>query len=266
MRLSAQKVVPWSFETYNITGMNRLISIFVLLSAVMPCYAQTASSGSAHAQTPERAASIPKTDLLSPFSGLEIDGPMNVTLKRIDKSEDTRIVYDTKGDISSKFKASVNKDGMLRVEEGFDQKRENVTDVTIYYDSLSYVKVAHATVSFDGPLECRILDMSVTGGAAVTADVQALDTFIECTGKSSLIINGSSRYLKIGVSTAKIEAWGLNTVSSTIEASHGANVRIRSSERLEAVTSTGAKIFYRGNPGIVRGKTSLFGGDIISVD
>jgi len=246
--------------------MNRLISIFIFLSAVMPCCAQTASSGSAHVQSPERAASIPKTDLLSPFSGLEIDGPMNVSLKRIGKGEDTKIVYDTKGDISSKFKASVNKEGILRVEESFDQKREAVTDVTIFYDSLSYIKIAHATVSFDGPLECRILDMSITGGAIVTADVQALDTFVECTGKSSLVIGGSSRYFKIDVSTAKIEAWGLNTVSSIVEASHGANVRIKSSERLEAVTSTAAKVFYRGNPEIVRGKTSLFGGDIISVD
>lgn len=109
-------------------------------------------------------------------------------------------------------------------------------------------------------------DMSVTGGAIVTIDVQALDTFIECTGKSSLVIGGSSRYFKLNVSTAKVEAWKLDTVSSIVDASHGADVRVRASERLEAVTSTSAKVFYRGNPEIVRGKTSLFGGEIILVD
>lgn len=247
--------------------MNRLISVLVLLMAAMPVYAQTASSEPAHPQSSERAVtSIPKTDLLSPFSKLEIDGPMNVRLKRVGEGEDTKIVYDTKGYISSKFKASVNKDGVLRVEERFDQKREDVTDVTIFYDALSDIKIAHATATFDGAVECRILDLSVTGGAIVSVDVQALDTFVECTGKSSLVIGGSSRYFKINVSTAKIEAWGLNTESSIVDASHGADVRVRASERLEAVTSTAAKVFYRGNPEIVRGKTSLFGGDIISVD
>lgn len=246
--------------------MNKLISVLVLLSVAMPVCAQTAPSEPANPQPTERVTSIPKTDLLLPFSKLDIDGPMNVHLKRTDEGEDTKIVYDTKGYASSKFKASVNKDGVLRVEERLDQKRDDATDVTIYYNSLSDIKIAHATATFDDTLECRILDMSVTGGAIVTMDVQALDTVIECTGKSSLVIGGSSRYFKLNVSTAKVEAWKLDTVSSIIEASHGANVRIRASERLEAVTSTSAKVFYRGNPEIVRGKSSLFGGEIILVD
>lgn len=253
-------------KTYNDTDMNRFIPVLVLLLAAMPVCAQTVSSEPAHPQYQERVTSIPKTDLLSPFSRLEIDGPMNVRLKRVAEGEDAKIVYDTKGSISSKFKASVNKSGVLRVEERLDQKRDTLTEVTIYYDTLSDINIAHATVTFDGALECRILDMTVTGGAIVTVDVQALDTFVECTGKSSLVIGGSSRYFKINVSTAKIEAWGLNTESSIVDASHGADVRIRASERLEAVTSTSAKIFYRGNPEIVRGKTSLFGGEIILVD
>lgn len=163
--------------------MNRLISVLALLSFAMPVFAQSASSEPAAPQKPERVTSIPKTDLLSPFSKLDIDGPMNVHLKRIGDGEDTKIVYDTKGYISSKFKASVNKEGVLRVEERLDQKRDDVTDVTIYYNSLSEIKVARATATFDDALECRILDMSVTGGAIVTIDVQALDTFVECTGQ-----------------------------------------------------------------------------------
>ena len=233
--------------------MNRLISVLALLSFAMPVFAQSASSEPAAPQKSERVTSIPKTDLLSPFSKLDIDGPMNVHLKRIGDGEDTKIVYDTKGYISSKFKASVNQVVVLSVEDRLYQKLYYVTDVTIYYNSLSEIKVARATATFDDALECRILDMSVTGGAIVTIDVQALDTFIECTGKSSLVIGGSSRYFKLNVSTAKVEAWKLDTVSSIVDASHGADVRVRASERLEAVTSTSAKVFYRGNPEIVRG-------------
>jgi hypothetical protein len=37
------------------------------------------------------------------------------------------------------------------------------------------------------------------------------------------------------------------------------------SERLEAITSTSAKLYYKGEPAILRKKNSLFGGEITSV-
>ena len=154
----------------------------------------------------------------------------------------------------------------MRVEERFDQKRTTVTDVTVYYSSLEKVRVSAATVAFEEPLERRVFDMSVSGGAIVTLGIRTLDTFIECTGQSRIVLSGESRYFKLNVSTAKIDAWDLSTVSSIVEASHGAEVRLNVSERLEAVTSTAARLLYRGKPEIIRNRSSLFGGDIVSVD
>jgi hypothetical protein len=43
-------------------------------------------------------------------------------------------------------------------------------------------------------------------------------------------------------------------------------VRISVSERLEAITSTSAQIYYKGEPVILRTKNSLFGGEIAAVN
>ena len=50
------------------------------------------------------------------------------------------------------------------------------------------------------------------------------------------------------------------------DASHGAEVSILVTERLEATTSTSAKITYAGHPSLVRAHTALFGGEITSAD
>jgi hypothetical protein len=57
----------------------------------------------------------------------------------------------------------------------------------------------------------------------------------------------------------------LQTVAANVDASHEAEVRISVSERLEAMTSTSAKLLYKGTPTILRNKNSLFGGEITAV-
>ena len=70
------------------------------------------------AQTPtEQVVSIPKTDWLTPFTAIKIDGPMNVIFKKVPTVEESRIIYDTKGNITSKFKFEVDKNGVLVVKK-----------------------------------------------------------------------------------------------------------------------------------------------------
>ncbi len=228
--------------------------------------AQPSPTTSSAVILPEAEVSMPETDRLVDFSRLEISGRMNVRLKKVAPGETVSITYDLKGCITSKFKASVDKDGLLRIEERIDPKRLSTTDVTLYYDTLTDIQIAHATVVFEDTLHSRLLDLAATSGATVSLDVESLDMAVVSTGKSSLALSGTSRYFKLTVSTAKVDASGLQTVSAIVDASHSAEVRVTASERLEAITSTSAKLLYRGRPEIVRGKTSLFGGDIICID
>ena len=113
--------------------MNRLLASIILVLTAVSASAQ-APAGPQPAANVERVASIPKTDLLTPFTAIEIDGPLNVNMKHVDDESEVKIVYDTKGSMTSKFRATVNKDGVLRVEERFDRVHMSVDSVNLLTD------------------------------------------------------------------------------------------------------------------------------------
>lgn len=244
--------------------MKRLIilSIFVLVAfAASPQSVVTATT-----PVVEQIVSMPKTDWLQPFSGVKIDGPMNVVMKRVATAEESKITYDTKGNITSKFKFELDRNGLLTVSERVDPKRISVTDVIIYYHSLKEVKISRAQVEFEDEIESKIFDLLVSSGATVTLGLRAFDVAAECTGTSRLTLTGNTKYITLRASTAKIDASTFSTVSATIDISHSAEVRLAVSERLECTTSTGAKLLYKGHPEVVRDHSMIFGGDIINVN
>jgi hypothetical protein len=224
---------------------------------------QTATASATDATT---VTSIPKTDRLAPFSGVKVDGPMNVVFKSVPTADDVRITYDTKGNVTSKFKFEIDKNGLLTVSEKSDPKRTSVTDITIYYHTLKEVRIAHAKAEFEGTIDSDILDVVVSGGATVSLDIKTLDVAVECTGVSRLTLSGSTKYLTMRASTAKLDCSNLSIVSATIDASHSADVRIYVQERLEVTTSTGAKLLYKGTPIILREHNVIFGGEVININ
>ena len=244
-----------------------LISIFAMATLVAAAQNTTpATTRITETATTEQVVSIPKTDWLTPFNSIKVDAPLNVVFKKVATDEECRITYDTKGDITSKFKFEVNAKGVLVVSEKSDPKRTSVTDVTIYYNTLREVKISHAKAEFENRIEGTMFDLSVSGGAIVLLDVKTLDLAVECTGVSRLTLNGSTKYLTMRVSTAKVDCSTLSTVATIVDASHSAEVRVVVSERLEATTSTGAKLLYKGTPTILRDHTVTFGGDIININ
>ena len=249
--------------------------ISVVLFTSFSAFAQTTTAGDKTTPTttvatttpaPAPVVSVPKTDWLKEFNSVKIDGPMNVVMKRVATTDEIHIVYDTKGCVTSKFKAEIDKNGTLVVEEKYDPNRTTVTDITIYYKALDDVRIAHAKVEFEDTVDAKIFDLTVSGGAIVVADVDCLDIAVECTGRTLLTLSGKTRYMTISASTSKINCSKLQTTSSTVEVSHGAELRLNVSERLEATTSTSAKLIYKGQPVIFRDHSSIFGGDIIKVD
>lgn len=246
--------------------MKRLLIISIFVMATIVATAQNVNSATSNTATTEEVVSVPKTDWLVPFNSVKVDAPINVVFKQVATAEECRITYDTKGNITSKFKFEVDKKGVLVVSEKSDPKRTSVTDVTIYYNTLREVKIAHAKAEFENRIERGMFDIVVSGGAIVSLDVKTLDLAVECTGVSRLTINGSTKYLTMRVSTAKVNCSDLSTVSTIVDASHSAEVRVVVEERLEATTSTGAKLLYKGHPVILRDHTVIFGGDIININ
>ena len=241
-----------------------LSSGVVMAQTVTPATAETAPATATEAQA--QVIALPKTDWLTPFSEIKVDGPLVITFKRVPTPEEARITYDTKGCLTSKFKAEIDKRGVLNIEERYDPKRTTVTEVTVCYHDIKKVKVAHAKAEFTNVVERDMFDVEISGGAALKMEVKTLDLQVNCTGRSLLTLSGNTKYLTMKVSTAKMDGAKLYTVASIVDASHNAEVRINVSERLEAITSTDAKLLYKGSPAILRDHTSLFGGYIRNID
>ena len=243
--------------------------LFVALSFI--CYGAVAQTNIENKTdsltTAVRTVSVPKTEWLPSFNKVVVDGYINVVFKQVDSEDGLKIVYDNKGNNYSRFRAVVDKNGVLQIVERAESKQLQIpTEVTVWYKSLNNIIITQATAVFEGVIDSKLLDITVKAGAIASMNIKSMDALVECTGKSRLKIGGQSRYFKINISTAKMDGSELQTVSANIDASHEAEVRIGVSERLEAVTSTSAKLYYKGRPTILRNKNSLFGGEILAIE
>ena len=269
-----KKIVSCSFKMT--ISMKKTASIFLamVMCALFSAYAQAPQTAVAEQSQPAsdgatRLAAIvstPQSEWLGNFNQINVIGAMQVTFIRIAGNEAPKIYYDTKGSTTTKFKAEVDKKGVLNVIETVDAKRTTITEVKIYYTDVESISVSGADATMEQPYDGKMFDIAVSGGASLRAKVNVSDLAMEVTGRSSVVIDGYARYMGLNVSTAKFEAMGLETMAMIVDASHGAEVSLFVTERLEAVTSTSAKITYKGNPSIVRLRSSLFGGEIICAD
>ena len=184
---------------------------------------------------------------------------------QVPDTEAPKIVYDTKGSYTTKFRAEV-KDKVLRITERSDARRPDRTSVTVYYNSLERVAIADAVATFDSTLVATVLDLTVGGMAQVTARMDVKDLKMELTGKSTATLTGAVRYLSLFVSTGKLEAAGLEVMAAEANVTSSGVAALWVTDRFQGKTSTGGKITYKGAPPIVRSGAKFMGGDITRVE
>lgn len=206
----------------------------------------------------------PIKENLSSFSSIDINAPIKLTLIKIDKSEAPYIIYDTKGCYTSKFEFEVLKkdNGVLKIDERSDSKRESVTEVEVYFNELTDISISKADATVVGTLDAQLLDIYISNDSHFVADVDTLDIKVYASGKCCIVLTGEARYQTVDISTADYNAAKLNTISTVASSSHNATVKVNASERLEAKSSTGGKVLYCVEPVILRSEITLFGGEI----
>ena len=90
--------------------MKKMILTAVMLAAAALCRAQQP------AETGERS------EWLTSFTAVEVSAPLDVKFVQVPDTEAPKIVYDTKGSYTTKFRAEV-KDKVLRITERSDARR-----------------------------------------------------------------------------------------------------------------------------------------------
>ena len=232
--------------------MKRYLSLFVAVIC----------SSLAYAQEPDATHSEPVKQWTSSFTSLDVDASIKLTLTPVGEDEAPYIIYDTKGIESSKFTVEVDREGVLKIRERYDPKRVGVTEVKLYYNSLIDIRLSRADTHVDGVLAGKIMDIDVSNGAQLVAEVDTKDIKIRISGDSRVEISGSTLYHDADVATAKYNAVELESVSTIVRAEHNAEVKVDAIGRLEAKSSTGGKIFYKSEPELLRTEKSLFGVDV----
>lgn len=195
------------------------------------------------------------------FSAIKIKAPSNVTFIKITDSVAPRIVYDTKGSYTSKFKFEV-KNKTLYITEREESRRTTQTEIKVYYNALDKIDIQTAEVTFDSPVSGLMLDIVVGLGANVTIPLDMLDMRVNVSGKSTLTLTGDARYMSLYASSAVVNASEMDCMSALVKATASAKVSLNVYDRIEASTSTKATINYEGDPQIIRGDVSFLGGEI----
>lgn len=230
--------------------MKKLFFSIVMIAAALGARAQ---------QTAPAAAE--KSEWLPAFTRIEASGAFDVVFERVPDSEAPKIVYDTKGSYTTKFRAEV-KDRVLHIRERIDSRRPERTQVRVCYNTLSSFALTDAKASLADTLRQSLLDVALSGGASLEGALEVQDLDMSVSDKASALLGGSARYLTLHVSGGQVNAAELETMSARVSAQSNAEVRVWVTDRLEARTSTGAVLRYRGEPAIVRTALKFMGGEI----
>lgn len=249
-----------------------MILSLVALATVSSLWAQTSvESAAGEATVVPAAADAPaaagegRSEWLSEFTAIDVRGPIDVRLVRVPDTEAPRIVYDTKGAPSPKFRAEV-KERVLRLSERADARRAETTAVTIYYNTLASLFVSDATVRHEGTFTSALFDLKIEGTALVEGDLDVRDLLFEGSGKCRATLSGRVDYLTVTLSSGDFSSYGLEARSVDASVSGSGKVEVRVTERLAARTTTGGKVGYKGSPSIVREETKFMGGGTVRVE
>ena len=110
--------------------------------------------------------------------------------------------------------------------------------------------------------DAMLVNAYISNDANFVAEINSLDLMVYASGQSRIHLNGCTHYQTAEISTAEYDARGLETISTRVESSHNATVKVDAVERLEAKTTTGGKVYYLSHPVILRSEITLFGGEI----
>ncbi len=230
--------------------MKKLFFSIVMIAAALGARAQ---------QTAPAAAE--KSEWLPAFTRIEASGAFDVVFERVPDSEAPKIVYDTKVSYTTKFRAEV-KDRVLHIRDRIDSRRPERTQVRVCYNTLSSFALTDAKASLADTLRQSLLDVALSGGASLEGSLEVQDLDMSVSDKASALLGGSARYLTLQASGGQVNAAELETMSARVSAQSNAEVRVWVTDRLEARTSTGAVLRYKGEPAIVRTALKFMGGEI----
>ena len=204
---------------------------------------------------------------LNDFNDLSVSA--NIKMELIPSNENKMEIDITKGDRSD-LKIEENGDNLSVYIEGKNKWSNNKTKakIKLYFKELEDISVsAGASVFTDATIKSNEFDADVSSVASLSINLEtgSLDSNVSSGG--SLKIEGRSNMLEVDASSGgSFQGGNFKSKNAEVGASSGGSINLWVSDSIEAETSSGGSIKYKGNPSkrdIDKDKWS--GGSIISM-
>ena len=146
----------------------------------------------------------------------------------------------------------------MRLKPGSQNKGNG--NVTVYYNNIDALKASEAKITGTDTLQAKMLDIELQSGATVTTAVDTKDLYLKVGGNSTADVSGTSKYLTlIAGAKSKVDCRNLLATDVRVEAASAAEAYVYVSERLQISSGTGAAVFYKGAPEIIRSTSKMMG-------
>lgn len=162
-------------------------------------------------------------------------------------------------------------DGVLSIALRQGQIRKGWAEITIQYaDTLKNISITSGELMFKDPVFGEMLDIAVKGGGKLAGEVDVRDLVMNVSGNSAAKLTGAAKYVTLSATEkSMVDVRDVDALSAGVNAATGAEVFVNAAERIVANAKTGATVFYKGNPDIVRDISSKFsttiGASVVSI-
>lgn len=237
--------------------MKRTILSAAALLLALAGRAQTDSVAQASDAVDLSAAGTERSQWLTPFDRVEVDAAVEIRFERVPDSQAPSILYDTKGDDDTRFRAEV-REGTLRIRERVDLHRPRKTSVTVRYNALRALTLTDATATVEGVLTATLFDLTVGARSSFEAELDVQDLAMDLSGDSRAVLTGRVRYLTLEASTGQVDAAGMTCMAARVNAQNRARVTLDATDRLETRITTGAAVDNKTTPTLLRNNRNFW--------
>lgn len=194
------------------------------------------------------------------FSSIEVSRGMNVY---ISQGQDAKIVVKADENLLDAIETRIDGD-VLIIRATKNIRSATSKKVFVTTPNLEKIKASSGSnIYSESILEFKSLDVSGSAGSNITLEINSEFVEFSASAGSNLKLKGTTNSFKGKASAgSNVKAEDLVTAICDAKASSGSNIWINVQKELNANVSSGANLFYSGEPNPLR-ETKSSGGNVI---
>ncbi|TNF42763.1 MAG: DUF2807 domain-containing protein [Bacteroidetes bacterium] len=189
---------------------------------------------------------VEETRDLRDFDKISVTRGMNVY---ISQGPVQKVVVKADENLLEVIETSVS-DGTLKVSCNRGIRKAVSNKVLVTVPDIDLVKAtAGSNVFAEDTLNVKVLEIRSTAGSNVKLILKSEELNVSAVAGSNIFLNGTSEsFTAKANSGSNIKAGDMRAITCDLKASSGANIWINAQKELSAGVSSGANVFYYGNP------------------